>query len=121
MEREIIDAVTKAGFDVYMRNEADTWLLFTDGTHIGYIERNRLNGGVRLGSVHKPSREHGTGFEIAPHLPLHNVNREHLLEAFKLAPSWARDVGSVKKFHSFEAYRSANSFNAEYRLVARAV
>ena len=41
MQRDIIDSVIAAGLEVWMRNEDDTWMIFTDGTRLGYLQADR--------------------------------------------------------------------------------
>lgn len=118
---DVVQAVVDAGFDVYMRDvKKDTWLIFTDGVHIGYLQ-NAPMGGVSLGTVHMPNGSTGTGFRLAEHLGAGDLTRGKLIEAFSFAPSWAsgrgRDRASVRKWPDIEACCASNSFNAAYRRV----
>lgn len=110
---EIIDAVKSAGFDVYMRNEGDSWLLFTDGTRIGYLENSRTTG-LRISTVHVPNVHSGTGFAIIDGLAIGDLTRATLSEGFQYAPDWGRHIASVRKWRDFEAFHDANSFNRAY-------
>lgn len=116
-----IKAIADSGFDVYMREPQSTYLLFTDGTRIGYMQENRL-GGLSLHTVHIPNSRMGTGLSVAEDLGVNDLTAETLSKAFMLAPDWARgDVGTIRKWHSFASFQAANSFNAGYFLVARGV
>jgi hypothetical protein len=116
MDHRIIAAVQGHGFDVYMRKPSDTWLLFTDGKNLGYLQEDRLEG-IALSTVHIPNQTTGTGFRIDTDAG--ELTREKLLECFCTAPSWAsgRARASVKKWPSVAAFIASNGFNREYRLI----
>lgn len=116
MPPEVIGAVKSAGFDVYMRGESDSWLLFTDGTRIGYLE-NSCATGLRISTVHKPNTHSGTGFAIVDGLAISDLTRDKLSEGFLHAPDWGRHIASVRKWRDFEAFKEANSFNRAYRKI----
>lgn len=119
MDQKIIDAVAGAGFDVWMRDPKDSWLLFTDGKNIGYLQADRLAGYI-LTTVHMPNKSTGTGFQIERHVS--SFDKETLSRAFIHAPDWARgDRASVIKYRDIEHLRAANSFNAAYQLRAEGV
>ena len=86
MKQEVIDAITAAGFDVYMRDQKDTYLLFTDGKNIGYLQADRL-AGFTISTVHKPNTTTGTGFQIERHAT--EFTAEMLARAFITTPHWA--------------------------------
>lgn len=118
MNQEVVDAVAAAGFDVWMRDPKDSWLLFTDGQRIGYLQADRL-AGYTISTVHMPNTSTGTGFQIERHVS--TFDKETLSRAFIHAPDWCRgDASSVRKYRGIEHYRSANSFNAAYQLRAAA-
>ena len=115
MKQEVIDAIAAAGFDVYMSGPTDTWLIFTDGKNLGYMQDGRLEG-LTLSTVHKPNTTTGTGFGMGA---VPEITREALARAFVIAPDWAgRVVSSVRKYRDIEDFRSCDSFNAAYKLVA---
>ncbi len=119
MEQRIIDQVAALGFDVWMRNVKDTWLHFTDGSNIGYLQHDPMSG-YNISTVHKPNTATGTGFQVERYEP--SITRDMLLKAFVHCPQWAnRDAASVHKYKNMEDYRAASRFNAGYRLVAKAV
>jgi hypothetical protein len=118
MDKAIIDAAAAAGFDVYMRDLRDTWLIFTDPDtgRIGYLQAPRGDG-YSLSTVHMPNTTTGTGFQVDRYLS--SFDRKSLQRAF-LTPDWAsgRDRDSVRKYRDIEHYRAANPFNAEYKLAS---
>ena len=117
MEQTIIDAVTAAGFDVYMRKPADTWLIFTDGKNVGYLQHDRL-AGYTISTVHIPNTTTGTGFQVERHIS--KFDREKLRRAFIHYPDWHRgSAESVHKYKGIEDYIAANKW-ANYQLVAPA-
>lgn len=112
-----IPAIIKAGFSVYMRNPDDTWLYFTDGTRIGYLQASRMGSAYSLSTVHVPSSQHGTGFAAGELQSDNELTAETLSRAFMHAPHWAHDTGSVRKWRDFEAFKKSSRFNADYNLV----
>lgn len=117
MDKKIIAKVQSFGFDVYMRNpEQDTWLLFTDGKHIGYLHYHPMEG-FTLSSVHKPNMTTGTGILVKR--AADSFDKEDLERCFAVAPGWLpRDgITSIVKWRDMGEYRQASSFNADYRLV----
>jgi hypothetical protein len=119
MEQRIIDAVAAAGFDVWMRDPKDTWMLFTDGKNIGYLQSDRM-AGYTISTVHIPNTTSGTGFQIERHVA--DFTRDMLARAFVHCPDWfRRDAASVRKYRDIEHYRAESSFNEAYQLVAKAV
>lgn len=119
MKQETIDHVASLGFDVYMRDPKDTWLIFVEGDKLGNLQEARF-GGFDLSTVHKPNTRCGTGYRVADSIPLPDA--ETLRKAFWNAPDWAwiKDVVLVEKYKGIEAYRKANRFNEAYQLVAKA-
>jgi hypothetical protein len=119
MDANIIQAIQQAGFSVYMRSLGDTWLYFTDGENIGYLQNDSL-GGLSLSTVHVPNHTSGAGFKIAEGLSVDDIRcAETLKKAFAMAPEWAlrSSVASAKKWKSLDAFLSANSWNRGFRLV----
>ncbi len=119
MDTGIIRAVQQAGFSVYMRNPGDSWLYFTGGKSIGYLQDDRL-GGLSLSTVHVPNITSGTGFKIMEGLSAIDIaDAEILKKAFAIAPGWAlqSSVASVKKWPNIDAFLSANQWNSGFHLV----
>jgi len=101
---ELARTAQLAGYTVYMSNQNNSWFHYTDGKNIGYAQFNAYDG-AKLTTVHKPSRQVGTGFCVDGCDEL----------AFKTAaiisaPSWVspRDMRHVRKWESFEAFRKAH-------------
>jgi hypothetical protein len=118
MDHNIIDAINRAGFAVYMRDEKDSYLLFTDGTNIGYLQEDR-SAGLSLGTVHIPNTRTGTGFGVAQGLTEDDLTNEVLSRAFVHAPDWAgSDRNTVVKWKDISHHGRANSFNAGYKLIS---
>jgi hypothetical protein len=82
MSPEIIKAVLGTGLKVYMRSVKDSYLYFTDGTRVGYLQYNPV-GGLQIGTVHKPNTRTGTGFMLG-NIPA--INREELDKALVQFP-----------------------------------
>jgi hypothetical protein len=117
MNQDIIDKVAAAGFDVWMRDPKDTWMIFTDGKNLGYLQFDRM-AGYTISTVHMPNKTSGTGFQIERHVS--DFDRATLARAFIHCPDWfRRDAESVLKYRGIEDYRAANNFNAAYQLVAK--
>jgi hypothetical protein len=99
-------ALIKAeGYRVFMRKPSDSYCYFTDGTRIGYAQWSDYR--TCVSSVHKPSRQNGTGFRIAD-----AINSESLSDAINCyIPSLAS--GSVEKFKDWSAFHNADSWNRQ--------
>lgn len=116
MDIKIINAVQAAGFEVWMRDPMqDTWLLYTDGKNIGYLQDGWR--GISTATVHVPNTTSGTGFLSDEFIPV--IDRETLERAFMHSPTWAdsRSRESVKKYRDMEHFRSENAWNAAYQKV----
>ena len=117
MDRAVIVRIQSCGFDVYMRPGADTYLYFTDGTRIGYLQEERF-GGYSLSTVHKPNSTSGTAFSIAQGIDVFDIDKQALERCFSLGPDWAHHhFASAKKWPDMATFLKANSFNASYELV----
>ena len=102
----MIEQVKRAGFKVYMRKPTDTYLYFTDGSRIGYLQTER--GVYSLSSVHVPNSEAGTGFGIDDCMG--TIDRASLERAFVIAPHWHRGE-TPAKWKNWEAFQNANQWN----------
>jgi hypothetical protein len=119
MDEQIINAVIDAGFTPYMRNREDTYMLFTDGTRIGYLQVNRFDG-ISMSTVHKPNTRTGTGFKID--LPLGaRIDKETLEKAFVGAPSWAyaSDRAAVQKYLDIDEYVNRDQWNRGFKPITK--
>lgn len=112
MKEETIAAIKATGLKVYMRKPKDTWLYFTDGTRIGYLQEHPYRG-VCTSSVHVPNGDTGTGFQIDDGIA--EITFDNLARAFCIAPSWAfsRYRASVVKFRSMDAFINSCMFNRD--------
>ena len=119
MRPEIIQAITDAGFDVYMRDLKDTYCDFTDGQNIGYLQEGRF-GGVDLSTVHIPNRASGTGYSVEQDVDIARIDAEMLSRTFE-APDWARnrDAAVTRKWPSLEAFLTADSWQMKLKLIAK--
>lgn len=113
MDAAVIAKVKAAGFDVYMRNPNDTYLYFTDGQNIGYLQNGRA-GGYDINTINKPDRTAGTGANIAQALTIQGMTAESLARAFAFSASWQSREGIVK-FKDMEAFLKSNSWNAGFQ------
>lgn len=113
----VIQSIARASFDVYMRDRKDTFLIFTDGTRIGYLQNSAFRG-ISVSTVHVPNKSSGTGFGILDSLSEADLTAEKLNEAFVIAPDWARDRQSVRKWKDLVQFQASNNFNAEYKMIA---
>lgn len=83
-----------------------TWFHFEKDNKIGYCQESYF-GGLRFSSVHKPSKEAGTGYGLSGEFDsICNPTIEHAQEAMNLLkPFWANDVNFMpKKYKSLEEY-----------------
>ena len=98
-----LDAIAAEGVKVYMPEKGmQTYLFYTDGTRIGYLQRGTF-GGWSISTVHIPNRESGTGFgmgEMDEFIP------ERLKDGFVHAPSWANkpERESVVKWKDMDEF-----------------
>lgn len=102
----IVDTIAALGFDVYAPAKGlTTYLYFTDGKNIGYLQQDRLLGWT-MSTVHIPNPQTGTGFGMGT---LPNFTRDELRKAFVEAPSWASspDRQSVTKWPDMAAFVKA--------------
>lgn len=117
---ETIQAIAALGFDVYRSPEKkwQSYLFFTDGTRIGYMEAGYFNG-LRLSTVHVPNRQCGAGFSLTDDGDSVPVTRESLESAFVEAPRWASaaDRAAVRKWADWETFNE----RGRYVLAAKGV
>lgn len=116
MEREIIEQVQSYGFHVYMRVEADSWMIYTseDGKQLGYLQVERF-GGISISTVHIPNSTSGTGYQIERHVD--SFDKAALEAGFTLKPHWARGDFTPAKWRDIEHFKASNRFNGDYQLV----
>jgi hypothetical protein len=94
--QQVIDNLKGRGYDVYGPAPLTTYVYFTDGKRIGYVQYADFSG-VKYTTVHRPNRRTGTGFEAVG-----------ASQALDFAPHWASqsDRESVEKYENFEVFRA---------------
>jgi len=117
MNRETIAKVQSFGFSVYMRKPTDSYLFFTDGKNIGYLQDGDFGGGFSFSTVHKPNTTTGTGYQIGRNVD--DFTEADLKSCFVTAPEWAwpRDRPSVVKYRDIGEFIDRDSFNRELKLI----
>ncbi len=106
MANEIVKMLKDAGLQVWMRKPEDEYCFVTDGTRIAYVQWSDYRTSVS--TVHMPNKYTGTGFGMFDEITPENVRRAMVT----VAPAWARDVQSVKKYKNWASYHSADSWNS---------
>jgi hypothetical protein len=108
---EVWRTIAALGFDVYAPSDPywQSYLFYTDGTRIGYMEGGFE--GWRLSTVHVPNRITGTGFSLHSYGESAALTKEELEAAFAIAPPWASnlELASVRKWPSLEAFLKGRS------------
>jgi hypothetical protein len=99
---------------------AKTWLYYTDGTRIGYFQRNYY-GGFTISTVHMPCRECGTGFGLYDNDGFYDITLQRLLDGFMHAPSWASQTerNAARKYRDIAHFLTAQ--HSEYERVAQGI
>jgi hypothetical protein len=113
------DLLKSNGFDVIVDRWSHstgplTYFHFHKDGKIGYVQEDRFRG-FSFSTVHRPSREVGTGYGIVDMIGEPTI--EHAMDAFKFAPHWAKksDLPHIKKYASLADFlekkgQSSNSF-----------
>lgn len=123
MERHIIEKIQGFGYSVYMRNENDSFLVYTDGKRIAYLEAPRYqHGGINIGTKHKPAKEIGSGFSV--YRDISDFDKDHLEKALEPCAFGIRAYGlpasaadRVVPYAGIDDLRASSRFDAEYKLV----
>jgi len=97
--KDYIKLLKENGFKVISSLDNPEYIFFEKNKNIGYCEINRFFG-LDFNTVHKPCREHGTGFNIYKHITEPNIT--HALNTFILAPQWAINTNRIIKYKSLE-------------------
>ena len=92
------------GFDVYVPEKPSTYAHFVKNNKIGYVQEAYF-GGLEFSTVHKPSRENGTGFGLNRD-GLFDPSIEDAVKALIDCPLRADDR-NVKKYSSWDEYVSS--------------
>jgi hypothetical protein len=116
MDAAVIAKVKGFGFEVYMRDPSDTYLYFTDGTRIGYMQESRW-GGFDLNTVHKPNTQSGTAFGVMQGVD--DFTKDDLAKCFTFSPAWASgDLrASAKKWKDMDTFLKSDNWHAGFRLI----
>jgi len=114
MKQDIIDLVKSLGFKVYMKNPKDTWLYFTEGDKIGYLQEYYY-GGYSISTCCIPNKQCGSGFALGQ---VDKIDYKTLKKAFYI-PCWANsmDRESSKPWPNFESFNRMGLFPNEYKEV----
>lgn len=107
--RGFIEELKEAGFKVYAPKELTTYCKFTKNNRIGYVEAGDF--GWNFSTVHKPSKECGTGYSI--YRDKLTATIQDALDCFIYKPDWASSSDIVVKYKNFEDYNK-NSTYGEY-------
>jgi len=114
---QLVQRVKALGFHVYMRSPGATFMVFVEGDNLGYLQINRLAGGVDISTVHVPNTSTGTGFQVHRGLSESDLTADKLRDAFVVMPHWGSARNSVRKYKGIEDYRRGDSFRAGYQKV----
>jgi hypothetical protein len=120
---EVLDTIAACGFDVYQNPDPhwQTYLYFTDGKNIGYLQRGDW-GGLSISTVHVPNKACGTGFNMMDDRdPPLTLTRAGLSRAFAHAPSWAShaDREAVRKWRDMAAFMASHNRLVKVREAAQ--
>lgn len=130
MERKkfklFVEKLKSFGFKVYLNKLSSpyNYAVFTDGKNIGYMEKAHFNQeGVKFSTVHKPSRNYGTGFacrEKDSPVVLSELTPEIARQTFATIPpyftNWVQEP--IRKYEDFEDWKrnalTADQYNLEH-------
>ena len=92
----LIDSLKDKNLQVYGPEKLTTYVWFTDGKRIGYVQYNGYEG-VKYSTVHKANKKTGTGFSA-----------QDAQAALEFAPHWASDADrkSVVKYSDFAEFQN---------------
>lgn len=107
--RDYAIELLNAGFRllIYKPNDkrAVTFITFEKNDKLGYVQLDEFGYRLRFSTVHKPSREAGTGYGL--HMPFEGTSEPTIADAeraFILKPHWDRSNFIPKKYESLEEY-----------------
>lgn len=107
--KNFAELLLKNGYKVYAvppddRSSSRTWLYFEKDGRIAYAQADYA-ASVHLSSVHKPSREHGTGFRMTELSIIPTLeDAEAALNC--VAPTWCNRIKrTIQKYSSFAEYQ----------------
>ena len=88
------------GFRLLVPVEPSTYCHYEKGGNLGYCQRDYF-GGLTFSTVHKPSKENGTGFRVSD--ATYEPTIKDAESAFRVAPFLANSKG-ILKYTSFDDY-----------------
>jgi hypothetical protein len=114
----IMETVKGLGFDVYQRDPADTFCIYSNGHNLAYFQIDPVRGCWHVSTVHKANRQTGTGYRMTEG-SWDTPDRETLEKGFAFCPDWASnaDRRTVKKFDGIGEYQAQSGFHADYKKI----
>ena len=104
--KNYIKELLQNNFRVYRNagEEKVKWIYVEKNNNIGYVQEDDFMGCLHFSTVHKPSREAGTGFRTNDE-PVCKPTVKDAEKTFILKPHWAyQDISLIKKYKSFDDY-----------------
>jgi len=111
MDKDIIKTVMDAGYEVWMRDPGDTWLMYTDGVRVASVDQSFMRP-PRISTAYKPNKEYGSGFVVVSG----DLSPRQLEAGLDLAHKMARE-GKVRAWNSWEEFHKDNLSNAGYKRI----
>lgn len=80
------------------------WFHLSNGEHIIYCEPIKYSSNYKISSVHKPSRDVGTGYQLDDNAQLTAETVTNLLRV--IVPNWAHrsDFEKIKKYKDMQEF-----------------
>lgn len=96
--QQLIDDIKADGLQVFGPEKLTSYVYFTDGTRIGYVQYDPMSG-EKFSTVNKPCKQCGTGYRV-----------DTAQQALVIIPSWANsaDRSMVRKYKDFEEFKKNN-------------
>lgn len=117
MKQELINfakLLKDNGFTVLIPEEYKTkkynWFTFFKHGKFGNICIDTYGYYWTFGTVHKPCKEVGTGYQILKDIPTEGLTLENALSSLCFAPAWAAssDLKAIVKYKSVEEYLNSS-------------
>ncbi|MBT2621243.1 hypothetical protein [Chryseobacterium sp. ISL-6] len=111
--KEAFKKLMENGFKLIIPEPTETfkktnYAYFSDGDNIAYLQQENKYRDISISSVHKPSKEVGTGFRISDDYSL-EVAKEALLT---VCPHWAiNSRNHVIKYKNLKEFMESGSHN----------
>ena len=109
---QAIERVKSMGYSCFIAKYKNnygkyTYCFITDGVHISYMQIDHWKRGVEFSTIHKPSKECGTGFAIEKNEQTRTFDIEDITDnVIKMTfgtPKWAKKYKAVK-YANWEDY-----------------